>query len=126
MKKGLLFSVLILSSLVALGQKGFLRGTITDGETGEGLIGATVYKQGTSIGAVADFDGNYSLMLDPGQHTIIVQFVSYQTQTVNDVVIKPGEVTMLDLTLSSEVAELEEIVITADYVKDNDLSLIHI
>ncbi len=126
MKKVLLFSVLILSSLVASGQKGFLRGTITDGETGEGLIGATVYKQGTSIGAVADFDGNYSLMLEPGQHTIIVQFVSYQTQTINDVVIKPGEVTMLDLTLSSEVAELAEIVISADYVKGNDNALLAI
>ena len=75
MKKRLLVLLITCFSIVSYGQ-GFLRGKIIDGETGEGLIGATVSKEGTNIGTAADFDGNFSLKLDPGLHTVVFQFVS--------------------------------------------------
>jgi len=124
MKKGILIFVATLMNLGAIAQNGFLRGKILDGETGEGLIGATVYKEGTTLGAVADFDGNYSLSLESGIHTIVFQFVSYQSQTVSEVEIKAGEVTKLDIMLSSVTAELAEIVITAEQIKDNEVALL--
>jgi TonB-dependent receptor len=124
MKRGIILFVAALISIGVHAQKGYLRGKILDGDTGEGLIGATVYKEGTSTGAVADFDGNYSLTLDPGTHNIVFQFVSYQTQTVKDVVIKESEVTNIDITLSSITEQLEEIVITAEQIKDNEVALL--
>lgn len=104
--------------------QGFLRGKIIDGETGEGLIGATVMNQSTGTGAAADFDGNYSLSLSAGTHTVIFQFVSYQTQTVSDVVIKEGEVTKLDVTLSSSSTELEEVIVTAEAARNTESALL--
>lgn len=124
MKKGILIVALALVNLVATAQKGFLRGTILDGDTGEGLIGAAVYKEGTQIGAIADFDGNYSLALEPGMHNIVFQFVSYQSQTVTEVEIKSEEVTALGITLSSITEQLDEIVITAEQIKDNEVALL--
>ncbi|HEX8040495.1 MAG TPA: hypothetical protein VF490_15155, partial [Chryseosolibacter sp.] len=60
MKKIFLLAGFLVSTLSLFAQdNGFIRGKITDGETGEGLYGATVMKQGTAIGVVADFDGNY-------------------------------------------------------------------
>lgn len=123
MKKGILIAALLVCGVAAYAQQGHLRGKILDGDTGEGLIGAAVYKESTSSGAVADFDGNYSLALDPGIHTVVFQFISYQSQTVTDVEIKAGEVTMMDITLASVTAELDEIVITAAQIKDNETAM---
>ncbi|MGB4974227.1 MAG: carboxypeptidase-like regulatory domain-containing protein, partial [Cyclobacteriaceae bacterium] len=123
MKKTLLVLLIACLSITSYGQ-GFLRGKIIDGETGEGLIGATVSKEGTSIGAAADFDGNFSLKLDPGMHTIVFQFVSYQTQKISDIEIKDGEVSTMDVTLKVVATELEEIVVTAEQARDTEVALL--
>jgi hypothetical protein len=77
MKKGVLIFVATLISIGVYAQKGYLRGKILDGESGEGLIGATAYKEGTSTGAVADFDGNYSITLKTrnAQYCISIYFL---------------------------------------------------
>lgn len=123
MKKILLVLLIACFSITSYGQ-GFLRGKIIDGETGEGLIGATISKEGTSIGAAADFDGNFSLKLDPGIHTVVFQFVSYQTQKVSDIEIKDGKVSTLDVTLKVAATELKEIVVTAEQARDTEVALL--
>lgn len=64
-----------------------LRGRIVDDEVGEGLPGATVMIEGTTIGTATDFDGNFSLPLDslsdPSSTLVIVaSFVGYETRQV--------------------------------------------
>jgi hypothetical protein len=57
MKK--IFLIILVAVLVQQVQaQGFLRGKITDGETGETLIGATILVSGTTTGTSADIDGN--------------------------------------------------------------------
>jgi len=58
--------------------QGTLRGKITD-ETGESLIGVTVvFKDNRSVGAVTDFDGNFSLKFpDATPKTIVISYISY-------------------------------------------------
>lgn len=124
MKKLFTACILFCATATTFAQKGFLRGQIIDAETGEALIGATVSEEGTTTGTVADFNGNYSLTLEPGVHTIVYQFVSYQTKTVSGVEIKAGEATTLDITLSSAVTELEGVVITAEQAKDTEVALL--
>lgn len=124
MKRLLTLSALVLISVSLFAQDGFIRGKITDGETGEGLYGATVMKQGTSIGVVADFDGNYSLSLAPGSHTIVFTFISYQTQTIENIEVKAGEVTTLDRAMASAVSELEEVVVTGEALRDSELGIL--
>ena len=55
-----------------------ITGTVVD-ETGEGVIGATVMEKGTSNGAVTDFDGNFSVRVEPGT-TLVISYIGYQTQ----------------------------------------------
>ncbi|NNG27777.1 MAG: hypothetical protein HKM87_09650, partial [Ignavibacteriaceae bacterium] len=52
----LLFSFLLLPMLVQAGTVGKLRGTITDMDTGEPLIGANVIIVGSSFGAATNID----------------------------------------------------------------------
>ncbi|SHK97401.1 TonB-dependent receptor [Reichenbachiella agariperforans] len=126
MKKILLATLLVCLVSIASAQNGFLRGKIIDGETGEGLFGATVTKQGTTQGSVADFDGNFSLSLPAGTHTVVVQFISYQSKTIEGVEVVDGEVTNLDVTISEDVQQLESVVVTAEQIRDNDVALLSV
>lgn len=123
MKRLLFISTFLVFSLTVIAQDGFIRGKITDGETGEGLYGANVLKQGTSIGVVADFEGNYSLSLAPGAHTIVLTFISYQTQTAENVQVKAGEVTTLDFVMTSAVSQLDEVVVTGEALRDSETGI---
>ncbi|MFY0599174.1 MAG: TonB-dependent receptor [Cyclobacteriaceae bacterium] len=126
MKKLLLSTLLFSFCGIALAQSGFVRGKITDSLTGEGLFGATISKQGTTIGAVADFDGNYSLPLETGTHTLVVQSISYQTITIDAVEVVDGEVTSIDVPLSEDVQQLASVVVTAEIIKNNDAAIMSV
>ena len=114
----------MLISTPLFAQKGFLRGKVTDKETGEALFGSTISKEGTTIGVSADFDGNFSLPLEAGTHTILVQFISYQVTRLENVVVKAGEVTSLDIAMVSDAAQLDEVVVSSTVLKDSESGLV--
>lgn len=60
-----------------------LRGTVTDGNTGETLIGANVVLKGTTNGTVTDIDGRFELTLNElPPYTLVVSFVGYTAQEI--------------------------------------------
>ena len=69
------------------------------------LIGATVIEKGTSNGVVTDFDGNYSLDVNPGA-TLVISYVGYVTQE-----IKVGSQSTLNIVLDAEGGNLNEVVV---------------
>ena len=52
-----------------------ITGTVVD-ETGETVIGATVIEKGTTNGTVTDFDGVFTLKVNPGA-TLVFSYVGY-------------------------------------------------
>ena len=54
------FTMLILFSISSFSQ-GIVKGKIVEKGTNETLIGASVVVEGTTIGTVSDFDGNFSI-----------------------------------------------------------------
>lgn len=111
-------------SVSVFAQNGSITGKITDYKTKEGLIGANVVIQGTAVGAATDIDGNYAIAnLKPGTYTLSISSVTYKTQTVADVVVESGKVTRIEVTLVEDVAELQEVVVTATREVNNDVSL---
>ncbi|HYG02165.1 MAG TPA: TonB-dependent receptor [Chryseosolibacter sp.] len=123
MKTLLTLSTAILICVSVQAQKGFVRGKIIDGENGESLYGATIVKKGTTIGVLSDFDGNYSLALDPGTHTIVLTFISYKTEIREDIEVKANEVTRLDVAMMSKVSQLQEVVVTSEALRDSELGM---
>ncbi|MFK7810568.1 MAG: TonB-dependent receptor [Saprospiraceae bacterium] len=110
MKKLLLVSYCSLFFLLNLfAQESTLKGIITDSDTGEPLIGATIMTEG-SVGTVTDFDGGYSLNLKNGDHTLVVSYVSYDTKEI-PITINGDQV--LDIKMAAENL-LNEVVVTAD------------
>ena len=55
-----------------------LSGRVTDAETGEALIGATVYAPGAQRGAATNAYGVYSLPIPAGRQLVVVSYVGYQ------------------------------------------------
>lgn len=56
-----------------------IEGTLTDGTTGEPLIGATVMVEGTNLGALADDNGKFLLELEQkGSVVLVISLIGYQ------------------------------------------------
>ncbi len=114
MKQTLFSLLLVFLVFTTHAQKGFLRGTIIDANTGEPLIGATVAVAGTTTGTISDFDGNYNLPLDAGTYNIQISYISYETQSFPDVTIESGGVEIINANLGEATTELNEVVVTAE------------
>ena len=56
-----------------------LNGYITDSESGESLIGATVYINQISSGTITNPYGFYSITLDEGNYDVDFRYIGYQT-----------------------------------------------
>ena len=123
MRKLIIFLFVILGQQV-FGQQGTLRGSAFDQENGDPLIGVTVLVKGTSIGTITDLDGKFSLPLDPGIYDIQISYVSYQAQLIEGVNVAAAEVTLLNnIQMQAANLDLDEVVIKADMVRNNESSL---
>ncbi len=85
--------------------KGVVKGKITDAETGEPLIGATVVVKGTATGVVADVNGNYSIEIPRGYNILTFSFIGYKSQ---EVPVNSGTV---NISMNQEEVALDEVVV---------------
>lgn len=108
-----------------MAQSGTIRGTVIEDTSGEPLYGVTVVIQGTTNGQISDFDGAFEIKVDPGTYNIRASFVSFKTVTITDVKVNPNEVTVIDqIRMLEETTELQEIVVTAEAIRDTETALI--
>lgn len=85
-------------------------GKITDAQTGESLVGATIYVASQSKGTTTDIDGKYSLPLPNGSHVVSFSFMGYETETIT-VNVKGN--TSLNVRLNSSSRNIDEVVVTS-------------
>ncbi len=71
--------VCILIPFLLWGQGAQIHGFVTDGETGESLIGANVYLTGTEWGTATSKDGYFVIhQLPPGDYQLVVSYLGYE------------------------------------------------
>jgi hypothetical protein len=114
----------MLFSSVALAQTGTLAGKVVDGETGEELIGCTVFIKSLSKGASTDISGNFNFKVEPGTYNVEFSYITYQKKVVEDVTIKADEITKLDIALESDNKQMEEVVVSARRVDNNEVAFL--
>lgn len=119
-----LFVYLFTISLFA--QQGTLTGKIKDAEINDVLPFASINVKGSQIGTTSDFDGVYTLQLNAGTYTIVFKFLGYETVEVTGVVIKPDEVTNLDMSLKPSSSTLKEVVIKAETARNTEASVLNV
>ncbi len=102
LKRFLLSFMLMLTCTILYAQTE-ITGTVVD-ETGETVIGATVVEKGTTNGTVTDFDGVFTLKVNPGA-TLVFSYVGYLN------VEMPASNGMV-VTMKEDALALNEIVVT--------------
>ena len=96
-----------------------------DGDFGGPVVGATiVVVEKPGVGTITDFDGNYSISLEPGSYTIKVSFISFNTLTFENVEIKPGDATIIDATLMPATEQLAEIEVVAEAKRNTEAGVL--
>ena len=88
-----------------------ISGIMTDENTGESLIGATIASG--DKGTITDFDGNYELELAAGTHSLIFSYVGYEQREQK---IELSRNLKIDISLGQTM--LKEVVVTADIAVD--------
>ena len=117
MRKRIYFLLLFTMCFLHMVAQQQIKGRVLDGNN-EPLIGASIQVPGTSIGTVADLDGNFSFTLPEGKFLIQVSMIGYKTQVVN---VK-GK-TEVEVTLHEDAEVMEEVVVIGyGTMKKRDLS----
>ena len=83
-----------------------VRGTVTDGSSGESLPGVNIVIKGTSVGTSTNTDGSYELNVPSLTDTLVVSFIGYLTQEV-----PISGRTNIDISLSPDVQQFEDVVV---------------
>ena len=99
------FLSLLLSTIMYAQQE--ITGTVTDAMGP--VIGATVMEKGTNNGTVTDFDGNFTLKVEPGK-TLVFTYIGYKTLEL------PAQQGM-KVTMEDDAQALSEVVVTGDQVQ---------
>ncbi|MBN2480826.1 MAG: TonB-dependent receptor [Bacteroidales bacterium] len=99
-------NVIVLTNLAIEQQQQVVRGTVTDGATGEPLAGVTIQVQGTMTGAISQADGSYSVNIPQGAETLIFSFVGYVTQE-----IPINSRSVIDMVMGEEITALDEVIV---------------
>lgn len=105
---GVVFQLAMLAALLMTSQafaQNKITGRVVD-EKGDGLPGATVVVEGTTIGTVSDIEGNYSISAPADAENLVFSFVGYATQTVPIA----GQ-SAIDITLEVDAETLSEVVV---------------
>ena len=103
--------VLNLDKIPRYAVSGYIRG-----QNGENLVGATVQVLAQGTGTVANQYGYYSLMLDSGEHTLVVQYLGYRPLSKT---IRLQRNTQLNLVLEESIVEGAEIVVEGKRAEDH-------
>ncbi len=113
-------ALFLLIGISSQAQKVTLSGYIKDGNTGEGLIGATVYVDEIKSGTVTNVYGFYSISLSPGTYNVTYNFLGYQAIQKT---VELTESTTLEIEMSSDEQLLQTVEITAEKENQNVTSL---
>ncbi|MBD0833240.1 carboxypeptidase-like regulatory domain-containing protein [Aestuariibaculum sediminum] len=107
MRKLLFFLVMFQLSFLSHGQGKIIQGNVTDSQTGTPLPGVSIFvKENKAIGVATDFDGNFKLSGVNANSVLVFSILGYKT-----VEITVGKNTSLNVKLSEDVGELEEVVL---------------
>lgn len=116
----IILAMIFLEARYANGQNkqlGTISGFIHDKTTGEGLVGANVFIEGTYYGASSNANGYYAIPKVPvGNFELVCMYMGYNTikQRVN---ITPGSDLKINLAIEPTTLTTQEVVVVADSIR---------
>jgi TonB-linked SusC/RagA family outer membrane protein len=87
-------------------QQNSVTGTVTDAATGEFMTGVNIKVKNSSVGAITDINGKYSISPSDMNATLVFSFIGYMTQEV-----ALASRHNLDIAMSPDFKGLDEVVV---------------
>ncbi len=112
--KMLLITLLFTTGMLA--QTYTISGVVTSASSGEKLVGANVFVEGTTWGAASDENGNYTIVVEKGKYTVRCSYIGYTT------IEKEVDVTN-DVTQNFSMVEYQyslSVTVLSDRAKDRE------
>lgn len=115
----------VVGALFAFGQDkstGVISGTVIDAEIGEGLPSAQIELVETAQKQLSDIDGTYKFgNLKAGTYTVKVVYPEFPDQTISGIIVKEGEVVVVDFIMKPlTVDTIPPVIVYAKRITDND------
>lgn len=126
MLKKILFATSLVLSQWCLAQTGTISGKMMDGEFNDVLPFANVLIKGTTVGASSDFDGIYSLEVEPGTYTVVFSYLGYTSKEITGVVVEADKTVEVNVTLEPASSQLDEVVVTTTVSKNTEASVLNL
>ncbi len=120
-KKSLIFIFALL--LTTAGMAATIKGKVIDKLTKEPLTGTTIQIAGTTLGAIADVDGNYNLPVKQGIYTLEIRYVGYKNIRQANVKVDGTELT-LDFEMENDTQVLGEVSVVGQKKRNTENALI--
>ncbi|MBI5216170.1 MAG: TonB-dependent receptor [Ignavibacteriae bacterium] len=109
-----LFFILVVS-LSSFAGNGKIVGKVTDNQTKEALIGATVQIVGTSFGSSTDINGQFIILSVPsGEYSLKASYIGYQEVIKSGIRVSSDLTTEINFVLTSSSVELKPMEIVAE------------
>lgn len=119
MKNIMLFLIALLMSSYVTAQQTTVTGIVTDANDGSPLIGANILVKGTTVGAIADLDGRFSVNVPEGKKILVFSSIGYKTQ---EVTLQSGQKSVT-VALKEDSEMLDEVVVVGyGTMKKSDLT----
>ncbi len=121
----ILFSFIALFCIsFSFAQKATISGVLTDLDmNNEVLPFANVMVKGTTIGTTTNENGEFSVSVEAGTHTIVFSFLGYKTET-ETITVEKGKNYTITKALGSESVMLEDVVLTATVNREKESALL--
>ncbi len=109
MIRTLTITILLAHSYLGIAQTTVVSGKVSEVETGAPIPFATVVFQGTSEGALTDFEGNFYAKTNQQVDSIMVSYVGYIKRVKP---LKRGESQIVNFQLNEDITKLQEVIVT--------------
>lgn len=103
---GVLPAIMLLFSSTVMAQTLSISGKVTDKNSQEPVIGASVLIEGTTNGTITDVDGNFMLSNVPSKGNLVVSYIGYATQK-----LPINGKTNFTIALAEDTENLDEVVV---------------
>ena len=109
----------LISTVAVNAQKQTISGYLKDSLTNDFLIGATIQIAKTSIGTSSNAYGFYSLQVDKGKVTLLINYVGYEPKIIN---LQVESNISLDVALREKSQTLSEVVVSSQKANQKIIS----
>jgi hypothetical protein len=91
--------------------QGTVKGVITASDDGSPLASATIAVDGTTMGTISDFNGEYVLSLKAGTYTLNVSYIGFES-VLESITVEDNKTTTFNTSLAPSSILGEEIIVT--------------